>query len=238
MIRITKEGFKMKFAKILMAAVMAAGAIFNYNAYGDDNARALATVQAVARRDHQTRGIQHRNEAPKKLRKIWAACHSYAQTHQSVFPDDLGQLVKLGLLTPEDLISPLDRESTPAKTGNAVTEDNTSYIYLGKGLSLRNGKDLPLILEKRRASYCSTIHLTSESKNHYHVILSGGQEYFTFTVKHGQNGTNFRPGKVITIIIDQYQGTDKAGIEKIRKNADEVYFSKLRFITQISPNWW
>ena len=158
----------MKFAKLMMAAAFVAGM------FAAVDAKCESMNQYLIRREREEEKIA-REESPEKVRKIWKACCSYAQLHNDAFPDNLAQLVKQGLLSPADLISPLDSTSKPAKSSDAISENNISYIYLGKGLTLKNDRNLPFLFEKRKGNRRTKITKVSGQPIRYYKVcnLSG-----------------------------------------------------------------
>ncbi|MBO4648191.1 MAG: hypothetical protein J5806_08540 [Lentisphaeria bacterium] len=82
------------------------------------------------------------------LKQIGLACKMYSMDHNERFPANLTMLVTGGFLTdPKVYISPLDTKAKPF-TGKLVRSGNTSYAYVGKGLTENSCADLPLAFEK------------------------------------------------------------------------------------------
>ena len=86
------------------------------------------------------------------LKQIAVACKTFAIGHKGKFPDDLTDLVKGECLTdPKVFISPSDPRRKASKD-NVIRPANTSYAYVGKGLSEKAAPGLPLAFEKPDAA--------------------------------------------------------------------------------------
>ena len=142
----------MKFAKLMMAAAIAAGTMFVIIGCGESE--------------------QSSRESDKKLRlgsianlkQIGTACKMYSMNFQEHYPVNLSGLVTQCYLDdPKVFVSPLDKKRTPAdfsKFPNYDThraqdiysfsfpEANLSYVYLGAGLKETSDPDCPIAFEK------------------------------------------------------------------------------------------
>jgi len=98
------------------------------------------------------------------LKQIAVACKTFAIGHKGKFPDDLTDLVKGECLTdPRVFISPFDPRRKASKD-NVIRPANTSYAYVGKGLSEKADPGLPLAFEKpdvaaKIAGNCNVLHV-------------------------------------------------------------------------------
>lgn len=82
------------------------------------------------------------------LKQIAVACKTFAIGHKGKFPDELTDLVKGECLTdPRVFISPFDSRREASKD-KGIRPANTSYAYVGKGLSEKADPGLPLAFEK------------------------------------------------------------------------------------------
>ena len=82
------------------------------------------------------------------LRQIGLAAKMYAGDHSEKFPPDLTSLVKEDYNNdPNTFLSPLDSIRTPMKNGT-ILRNNTSYAYVGKGLTENDDPQFPLAFEK------------------------------------------------------------------------------------------
>lgn len=98
------------------------------------------------------------------LKQIAVACKTFAIGHKGKFPDDLTDLVKGECLAdPKVFIAPSDprRKVSPDKV---IRPSNTSYAYVGKGLSEEADPGLPLAFEKpdvvgKNAGTCTVLYV-------------------------------------------------------------------------------
>ena len=81
------------------------------------------------------------------LKQIGMAIWRYADNNKGNFPPDLNTLFKKGYLAdPAVYITPADPVSRPKARGE-LRDENTSYVYVGKGLKNDCGQ-LPIAFEK------------------------------------------------------------------------------------------
>ena len=82
------------------------------------------------------------------LKQIGLGCKMYSVDHSERFPDSLTLLVTGNYLIDFKVyVSPLDKVAKPA-TGKEIRPENTSYAYVGKGLTENTDPDIPLAFEK------------------------------------------------------------------------------------------
>ena len=105
-----------------------------------------------------------RMNSVSNLKQIAVACKTFAIGHKGKFPDELTDLVKGECLTdPKVFISPFDSRRK-ASGDKVVRPSNTSYAYVGKGLSEKAAAGLPLAFEKPdvvvgNAGTCSVLYV-------------------------------------------------------------------------------
>ena len=105
-----------------------------------------------------------RMNSVSNLKQIAVACKTFAIGHKGKFPDELTDLVKGECLTdPKVFISPFDSRRK-ASGDKVVRPSNTSYAYVGKGLSEKAAAGLPLAFEKpdvvvSSAGTCSVLYV-------------------------------------------------------------------------------
>ncbi len=109
----------------------------------------VATAQEVAQKD-QTQSV-------KFLQAISGSIMVYSVDNDELFPDKAGaaglEQIRSQYLMKPVFIAPFDKQSVPVKEEEKLTEKNTSYAYVGAGLS--NGKgytggrvETPIAFEK------------------------------------------------------------------------------------------
>ncbi len=96
------------------------------------------------------------DESVRNMRHISDVLIVYAGTRDDQFPEPVGvaglEKIRHGLQI-ETLIAPFDKTSVPVKKDEVLTEKNTSYAYIGSGLSIGKGYDggritTPILIEK------------------------------------------------------------------------------------------
>ena len=95
------------------------------------------------------RGRQQDSSA--NLKQIGLAIAMYGMDKNDVFPDSFTDCLTYLGNNSRIFIAGSDRVSKPAKSGAPIKKENTSYAYLGKGLSLRavgNASKTPIAFEK------------------------------------------------------------------------------------------
>jgi len=93
---------------------------------------------------------QHRTVVTNNLKQIGMAINMYAGMHDEMCPPDLAALAQENPGLNRLFIAPYDRKRRSA-SGTAIGEDNTSFVYLGKGVNtsgVGNPGALPIAFEK------------------------------------------------------------------------------------------
>lgn len=117
----------MKIAKIILAAAVAAGTLFAVTGCGKNTK-------------------QKELDGVKQLKNICLYCKMYSGDHGDKFPDDFTQLSDY-FLDSQDFISPWDSKRTPS-SNKIILQKNTSYVYVGKGMTEKFSPKCPIAFEK------------------------------------------------------------------------------------------
>ena len=153
-------------------------------------------------------------QSASNLKQIGLACKTYAIDFKGNFPDDFTTLVKKEYLTDTTTyIAPLDSRRKASKD-KAILPANTSYVYVGKGLSENDNADLPLAFEKPDV----VSELGGDLKGRCNVLYIGG---FVSNVKvKGQTckaiaqeltaGAASSDAKQVAIILANAEAADEA----------------------------
>lgn len=109
---------------------------------------------------NKAREAANRVKCASNLRQIGIGILLYANENKGKYPPDLGTLVSGGELTPEVFICPTSGTMPPPRPGNPAdranwekqvatwVNDNSDYVYLGKGLNSTAGADTVVVHEK------------------------------------------------------------------------------------------
>lgn len=96
---------------------------------------------------------QGQEKCQANLKLIYAALTKYAQGHGGNYPADFGQLITEGLMPVGQVICPASGTQSPAEAEKAVDKAqwalvNSSYVYMGKGLTTQSNPKYVLIHDK------------------------------------------------------------------------------------------
>ena len=82
------------------------------------------------------------------LKQIAIGCKMYSADHRERYPNDLTELVKGNYLTDLKVyVAPVDERRQVSKD-KVIRQANTSYVYVGKGLTENSNPEAPLAFEK------------------------------------------------------------------------------------------
>ena len=90
-------------------------------------------------------------DSTNNLKQIGVAIAMYGMDKNDAFPDSFTDCLSYLGNNSRIFIAGGDRVSKPARSGAPIKKENTSYAYLGKGLSLRaagNASKTPIAFEK------------------------------------------------------------------------------------------
>ena len=110
------------------------------------------------------------------LKQIGLGCKMYCMDHSEKFPNDLTELVKGNYLTDLKVyVAPID-EARKVSKDKVIGQANTSYAYVGKGLTENSNADLPLAFEKpdvaaKHGGECSVVFVDG----HVHSVKTKGK---------------------------------------------------------------
>ena len=91
----------------------------------------------------------HKSDSSNKLKQIGMAITMYMNDNNDKLPDGLTALMESGFMPGgKNYIASYDKTSTPAGSGKGIKSGNTSYAYLGRGLSGRSNSAIPVCIEK------------------------------------------------------------------------------------------
>ena len=106
----------------------------------------LANTVEKSVKQSQMKG--RRINSASNLKQIGLGCKMYAVDNSDKFPNDLTDLVKGNYLVDAKVyVAPVD-EGRKASKDKVIRQANTSYVYVGKGLTDNFRTDLPLAFEK------------------------------------------------------------------------------------------
>jgi|GEM_PF-1521960 len=150
------------------------------------------------------------------LKQIGLACKMYSMDHSEKFPNDLTALEKY-LSDAKVYVAPVD-ERRKASKDKVIRQTNTSYAYVGKGLSEHSSADLPLAFEKpdvvaKHAGVCNVLyvdgHVHSE-KVKGRTCKAIAQELTAKLAKSKSNANAKDNARDIAIILANAEAVDLA----------------------------